>query len=110
MERRAARPAACPTLPRWLWPQSLSGDIFARRRSSRLGRAACVLLPFMLSLQRKCEAAKSIPLEMLSNQRGFPETLEPRGPHVCCECARRHALLLGQGGPSRRPPQCGAAR
>ena len=61
--------------------------------------SACALLLFILSLQRKCEAAKSIPSEMLSNQRGFPETWS--------ECARPHALLPGQGASPAAPLSVG---
>lgn len=37
-------------------------------------------------MREKCEAAKSIPLEMLSNHGGFPETLEPRRAGCVCVC------------------------
>lgn len=60
---------------------ALSGD-FSQNEILLSGCLAWVLLLFIPSLQRKCEAAKSIPVEMLSDQLGFPDTPGPGG-RVC---------------------------
>lgn len=60
-----------------------------------MAAAACVLLPFVFSLRGKCEAAKSIPLESLSNQQGISRDPGAKDSgararvHVCVNvCAR----------------------
>ena len=67
--RAGRQPPAWPTLPRWPPPRgSLSCDSFTEMKPSCLGQPrACISLLFKFSLREKCEVAKSIPLEMLSN-------------------------------------------
>lgn len=87
---------------------ALSGD-FSQNEILLSGCLAWVLLLFIPSLQRKCEAAKSIPVEMLSDQLGFPDTPGPGG-RVCVRVHVRVRVCVSMHTPAGSLPSPSAAR